>query len=161
MKYIPDVKFLGDLENFVDMFIKRTRKLLKHSDLLKELKPILSFEKYYSEYMSLRIGLPRRSGNTTIAMNLLKKYPKSVYIGYNKMMAEEGLRRFNTLNPNGSRNKKNADRFFSLRPCTSEGIPFSPGVIVITDCLQFSSKSTMDKLYQRLDYCDPIYINLG
>ena len=162
MKCIPDVKFLSDLENLVDRFIKRTRKLQKYNTYFAQKKAECHPESYYSEFCSLRIGLPRRGGNTTLAINLLRKYPKSIYIGLSKDITEEGLRRFDDLYPKKSCLKKlNALRFFTLRSCATKGIPFQPGVIVITDCLQFSSQSTMDKFYQNLDYCNPVFIHLG
>jgi hypothetical protein len=53
---------------------------LQNSDLLKEHQINLSYEKFFREFKIITFGLPRRSGKTSSAYELLKEYNNSILI---------------------------------------------------------------------------------
>ena len=142
---------LNDLVKIVDKFVRKVKKDRKEP-FLGEMRRVSSTKDYYTQHGSLALGLPRRAGNTSLALKLLKKYPKSVYVGCCIQRA------FAEITHN---NEKDRKRFFSLAlrnfyftvPCDTE--------IVITDNLYYAKEEALSRMYQSLDRYHPIYIHLG
>ena len=144
---IPSTALLNDLVKIVDKFMRKVKKDRK-APRLKDMKRIMSVEGYYTQHGSLAIGLPRRNGNTTLALKLLKKYPKSVYIACNRLMYEEAIKRYG----------KGKTRFFSA---AMKDIDLCDTEVVITDEIYYAKASDLSRMYQSLDRYHPIYIHLG
>jgi hypothetical protein len=144
----PSPIILNDLVKIVDKFVRKTKKNRKEDHHLIAEKKRESPAQYYSEFGSLRIGLPRRGGNTTLAFKLLDNYPKSIYVGCTTASVKSVERAY----------KSPVKRFFSI---TKKGlISFKPEII-ITDCIHYASWPDIKRMYTTMDYCHPIYIHLG
>lgn len=146
----PSPVLLNDLVKIVDKFIRKIRKDRKSSPL-KDMRGTLSRKDYYTQHGSLTIGLPRRNGNTTLALKLLKKYPKSIYITCNRSMMEEAAKQYGV--------EKN--RVFSITR-RDIGLVMPSGTdIVITEALSWAKESDISRMYQSVGWYNPIYIHLG
>lgn len=141
----PSPALMKDLEKFIGRCIKKIKKDRK-SKFLIDYRKSCPADRYYSEFGSLTIGLPRRNGNTALAIKLLAKYPKSIYIGLTLSVGEDSK--------TGGRIFK-ANKLNLLRE-----ILFKPE-IVITDCKRFFREKDVREMYDRLDRFHPVYIHLG
>jgi hypothetical protein len=82
MKKVKDFSFQDAIQGrFLDAIETIIANNNKHltPKMLKSMKEndINHFQK---EFLTIQISLPRRSGHTTIALELLKKYKKSIYV---------------------------------------------------------------------------------
>jgi hypothetical protein len=150
----PSPTFLNDLVKVIDKLVKNINKNRK-SKLLLEMCKSMDSVQFTRELCSIRIGLPRRSGNTTLALKLLKKYPGSIYVGMSSSQVKAVA---NTYKGKISDRK----RFFSVNMAYigKDFIGKSP-LIVITDCLEYASKEVVDSMYRELCHAQPVYINVG
>jgi hypothetical protein len=146
----PSTALLNDLVKIVDKFVRKIKKDRKGT-LLRDMRRTRGIVDYYTQHGSLVIGLPRRNGNTTLALKLLKKYPKSVYIACNRSMYADAAKRYGI----------EKRRFFSVAMIDlSLLLPYDTE-IVITEALCYAKESAISRMYQSLDRHHPIYIHLG
>jgi hypothetical protein len=150
----PSPTILSDMVKVIDKTVKKIRKDLK-SDAMVCCMKSMSAEEFSRQACSIRIGLPRRSGNTTLALKLLDKYPKAIYVGSTLALTEAVM--------GGYKGKANDNtRFFSVN-MQNIGHVFSgkKPEIVVTDCLDYASKEAVARMYRCLSVARPIYIHLG
>lgn len=136
--------------NLISAFIEFVRKSRK-TKANRDCKAAWSPERYYHDLSSLKIGLPRRSGNTTLACKILKKYPRSIYATATQDLSEGAWLKMGK--------KKYGHRIFcssSLIHSTGE----NPNIIV-TDCSDYFLTGDLDKIYRAFSRADPIYIHIG
>ena len=103
---IPSKKIIDDLFNTIQAFIRRNQLRDRKEEfyIRKKKEDIISFRE---EFCTFRVGLPRRAGNTTLAIKLFKKYPDSLYIASAKWALSD--ERFNSLS------KKDSKRLLSYK----------------------------------------------
>jgi hypothetical protein len=106
----------------------------------------MSSDSYKRELCTIKVALPRRSGNTTIAVSLLRKIPESVLLVNNRDIGENIIRNF-YLTDMASRIKI-ID--FNLR-----GTRFD---YTIVDGASYMEQAKIDYMYSALD---GIFILLG
>jgi hypothetical protein len=151
----PSTAILNGLVEIVDKIVRKMKKDGKEPFLVAQRKKCSPVE-YYVQHRSLRIGLPRRSGNTQLALMLLNKHPKSIYIADTLDAARETESRFK----NKAISRK---RIFdiSMHDIFS-AVELSPD-IVITDCIDYvyNKESVVEQMYSILAAFHPIYIHLG
>ena len=146
----PSTALLNDLVKIVDKFVRKVKKDRKTSSL-KDVRAALSTKDYYTQHGSLTIGLPRRNGNTTLALKLLKKYPNSIYIACTRAMCCEAAKRYGVTE----------NRFFSANMNDISLVMPEGTDIVITEALSWANESAISRMYESLDRHHPIYIHLG
>jgi hypothetical protein len=146
----PSTALLNDLVKIVDKFVRKVKKDRKNP-LLKDWKRTRGIVDYYTQHRSLVIGLPRRNGNTSLALKLLKKYPKSVYIACTRAMYAEVVSKYGMTK----------NRFFSVAMHNISLVLPHDTEIVVTDELYYAKASDLSRMYQSLDRFHPIYIHLG
>jgi hypothetical protein len=149
----PKFDVLPGTVAIIDKLVKKLRKDLE-SKVWVNSRKAMSVEEFYRQMCSIRIGLPRRTGNTTLALMLLDKYHKSIYIGATRVMAESALQEY-------TGRSKNGNRFFSANMVDISLIVDAPPKIIITDCLSYASKGAVEHMYCTFDANSPVYIHLG
>ena len=147
----PSKALLESLMIPIDRFLRKIKKDEKTEFIQMARKHTFS---YYNEFRSLRIGLPRRNGNTTLAIKVLEKYLGALYITSTIDMVKD----FNQRTKDKFKN-----RAFSLgRYEYHRGKRYrAKPLIVITDNTSQHEKSVMSLLYMVLNTYNPVYINLG
>ena len=146
----PSKALLDSLMIPIDRFLRKMKKDEKTEFIQMAKKQNNGFN-YYNEFRSLKIGLPRRNGNTTLAIKLLEKYLGAFYI----TSTMEMVRDFNQRTKDKFKN-----RAFSLGQYEyPRGKRYrAKPLIVITDNI-YQNKESL--LYMALDPYNPVYINLG
>jgi hypothetical protein len=81
--------------NMMDWFHRRNTEF--RQDRLFDNLSVMNFRK---EFCTFRFGLPRRAGNTSLALMLLQHYTHSVFICVNRQMINLGGKRAYTINQN-------------------------------------------------------------
>jgi adenylate kinase family enzyme len=82
MKKAEDFSFQNSVESkFLDAIETIIDNNNKHlpTKLLKSMKED-NINQFRKEFLTVSVNLPRRMGNTTIALELLKKHKKSIYV---------------------------------------------------------------------------------
>ena len=147
----PSKALLESLMISIDRFLRKMKKDEKTEFIQMAKKHRFG---YYKEFRSLRIGLPRRNGNTTLAIKLLEKYLGALYITSTIDMVKD----FNQRTKDKFKN-----RAFSIGQYEyPRGKRYrAKPLIVIVDNSPWYKESAMSLLYMALDPYNPVYINLG
>ena len=108
------------------------------SELIEKLdtnqKNKLSKKAYYNELATFSINLGRRSGHSTIAKELLKRYDNSIVFTYNLSNVKSNFKDYEKQN-----------RVFSFKSKKYQGIDFKDKIIIM-DIASFVKKDLIDML---------------
>jgi hypothetical protein len=86
-----DKKLIDSSFKVVEIFIKRILKIKTQKEF-KSIKACIDDYSFSKEFKTLRISLPRRSGNTTLALMIFQKYPSSIFITNTEYMIKADQR---------------------------------------------------------------------
>ena len=132
---MPNRKMLKDLFNVVIYFLKWIKTRDKRNSFYRDRKATdaVAFRK---DFCTLRIGLPRRSGNTTLGLRILRSNPKALFFTNNLHYAKDVK---NSLSKGDLR-----DRVFSKNSNDYVGMDVS---LVIVDIATFLTERELEKIY--------------
>jgi len=111
------------------------------------IRHMMSPESYKRELCTIKLALPRRSGNTTIAVSLLKKIPDSILIIRDRVTERNIIRNFHLRDMPPSR--------FRIVDFSLRGDHFN---YIIVDGASYMEQQKIDFMYQALN---GIFILLG
>ena len=133
---IPGKKIIEDLFNTIQSFIRRNRLRDKKEDFYKQKKKedLITFRE---EFCTFHIGLPRRAGNTTLAIKLFKEYPESLYIAQTEWALNDD--RLNAIS------KKDSRRLLSYK--SSQKFVGLSASVVIVDVARYMTVLEKQRVY--------------
>ena len=108
---------------------------------------MMSIESYKKELCTIKVALPRRSGNTTIAVSLLRKIPDSILIVRDRVTERNLIRVFNLTDIPPSR--------IRIIDYNLRGTRFGYTIVDGASCME---QQKIDYMYQALN---GIFILLG
>jgi hypothetical protein len=128
------------INQFFDTIIATIESLSKNKDRLTKRNEIdmVTFRK---EYSTIKISLPRRTGNTLLAAKLLKKYADSIFITSKRIHWEHFC----------EKNPKEKIRSYSINMSDVDhwsGILIPERKLVVADNVSQFSEAQLEKLYR-------------
>jgi hypothetical protein len=138
----------GSPETIVSSVIKAIELSIQYIlNLSDEIRHMMSIESYKKELCTIKVALPRRSGNTTIAVSLLKKLPDSILIVHNRITERDIIHNFHLTDMSPSR--------IRIIDYNLRGTHFG---YTIVDGASYMEQQKIDYMYQALN---GIFILLG
>jgi hypothetical protein len=138
MKLLPIKKVLDDsfriIKTMKTNFCKEIKKSYGFYNTIKSSSDPIFFNK---EYATIKIALPRRMGNTTLALKCLNHFKNSIIVAYNK----ESACRFEDYPNIGSfKNRIYTPKMKSLCGINTD--------VCVVDCASYLSKKDIDSIYR-------------